>query len=65
MIRTLLKNGMSHRAISKALKISHGSVSLEKRVWKSEIEDKERIEKENAKKISAGETLVLDEATPW
>jgi DNA invertase Pin-like site-specific DNA recombinase len=36
MIRVLLKSGMSHRKIAATLKISHGSVSLERRSLKEE-----------------------------
>ena len=46
MIRVLLKSGMSHRKIASTLKISHGSVSLERRVLKEE-------EKMSAKAIEA------------
>jgi DNA invertase Pin-like site-specific DNA recombinase len=36
LIRALLKSGMSHRNIAKTLNISHGSVSLEKKVFLAE-----------------------------
>jgi DNA invertase Pin-like site-specific DNA recombinase len=41
LIRRLLQSGMSHRAIAKTLKISHGSVSLERRELKAEQKKKE------------------------
>ena len=38
LIRALLKSDMSHREIARTLKISHGSVSLEKKLMKAEEE---------------------------
>lgn len=38
LIRALLKSDVSHREIARTLKISHGSVSLEKKLMKTEKE---------------------------
>jgi hypothetical protein len=56
---------MSHRAAAKVAKCSHGSISLEKKIMRQEEQERTKIEKENARKIAAGETLILDESTPW
>ena len=65
MIRTLLKNGMSHRPISKALRISHGSVSLEKLVMKREEQARREAQKVKEQAEREGTLQVLDEAMPW
>jgi DNA invertase Pin-like site-specific DNA recombinase len=65
LIRALLKSGMSIRAASRVANCSHGSISLEKKIWQQETREKERLEKEQAAKLAAGETLVLDETAPW
>ena len=65
LIRALLKSGMSHRNISRSLKISHGSVSLEKSEMRREEAEKMKVEHEASALLASGKTLVLDEAAPW
>jgi DNA invertase Pin-like site-specific DNA recombinase len=65
LIRRLLQSGMSHRKIAATLKISHGSVSLEKAELKRENEKaKLALLAEEHKKKEAG-LQVLDESSPW
>ena len=65
LIRALLRSGMSHRGAAKVARCSHGSISLEKKMMVQEERERQKVEKEQAEKIAAGQTLVLDEATPW
>ena len=56
---------MSHRNIASTLKVSHGSVSLEKRVMLTE----ERIQKEtqNVKEQAEAQKdlKIIDPSSPW
>lgn len=65
LIRALLRSGMSHRAAAKVARCSHGSISLEKKLMLQEEREKQRIKQEEEAKLAAGETLVLDDSTPW
>jgi hypothetical protein len=56
---------MSHRSISRTLKISHGFVSLEKSQMKKEEAERKKIAQTESALIASGKKLVLDEATPW
>lgn len=63
MIRVLLKSGMSHRNISKTLKISNGS--LEKKLMRQEERAQRESEKIKEQAVREGQLQVLDESSPW
>lgn len=65
LIRALLKSGMSHRNISRTLKISHGSVSLEKKEMLQEEKVQKEAEKVKEQAENQGKLQVLDESSPW
>ena len=65
MIRTLLDAKMSHRMIAKTLKISHGSVSLEKRCLVLEQRKAEEVKIALESKSREAVLQVIDDAAPW
>jgi IS30 family transposase len=65
MIRTLLKTGMSLRKIASTLKISHGSVSLEKALLKKEEAEYRETQRVKEQAEQARMPQVVDEAAPW